>query len=139
MLALGGPVEIIVFRAGAALLKQKSTRPSYCNGSKATRPFKLHAQAPTRAAYAGGSCEVTNSAVELGSGEMLVEATVRLLREMTPKQSSSRNIKMNGTKARCIFRGALVQNGTEPLAKGRKMHKIVEYRKVEGNVACDVT
>ena len=48
-------------------------------------------------------------------------------------------VGMNGTKARCVFRGALVQNGTEPLAKGRKMHKIVEYRKVEGNVACDVT
>jgi hypothetical protein len=36
---------------------------------------------PTRAAYAGGSYEVTNSALQPGSGEMLVEAAVRLLRE----------------------------------------------------------
>jgi neutral ceramidase len=37
---------------------------------------------PTRAAYAGGSYEVTNSALEPGSGEMLVEAALRLLRDM---------------------------------------------------------
>lgn len=37
---------------------------------------------PTRAAYASGSYEVTNSAVEAGSGEMLVEAAIGLLREM---------------------------------------------------------
>lgn len=36
---------------------------------------------PTRAAYAGGSYEVTNSAVQPGSGEMLVEAALKLLRE----------------------------------------------------------
>ena len=36
---------------------------------------------PTRAAYAGGSYEVTNSALQPGSGEMLVEAALRLLRE----------------------------------------------------------
>lgn len=36
---------------------------------------------PTRAAYAGGSYEVTNSALEPGSGEALVEAALRLLRE----------------------------------------------------------
>lgn len=36
---------------------------------------------PTRAAYPGGGYEVTNSAVEPGSGEMLVEASLRLLRE----------------------------------------------------------
>jgi hypothetical protein len=35
---------------------------------------------PTRAAYAGGGYEVTNSAVEPGSGEALVEAALRLLR-----------------------------------------------------------
>lgn len=35
---------------------------------------------PTRAAYAAGSYEVTNSLVQPGSGEMLVEAAVRLLR-----------------------------------------------------------
>lgn len=35
---------------------------------------------PTRAAYAGGSYEVTNSAVQPGSGEMLVEAALQLLR-----------------------------------------------------------
>ncbi len=38
---------------------------------------------PHRAAYAGGSYEVTNSAVEPGSGEMLVEAAIGLLREAT--------------------------------------------------------
>ncbi|NLY02289.1 MAG: hypothetical protein GXY83_39895 [Rhodopirellula sp.] len=36
---------------------------------------------PTRAAYAGGSYEVTNSNVQPGSGEMLVEAALRMLRE----------------------------------------------------------
>ncbi len=36
---------------------------------------------PHRAAYAGGSYEVTNSAVQPGSGEMLVEAALTLLRE----------------------------------------------------------
>jgi neutral ceramidase len=36
---------------------------------------------PHRAAYAGGSYEVTNSALQPGSGEMLVEAALRLLRE----------------------------------------------------------
>ncbi len=35
---------------------------------------------PTRAAYAGGSYEVTNSAVAAGSGEMLVEESLKLLR-----------------------------------------------------------
>jgi neutral ceramidase len=37
---------------------------------------------PTRVAYAGGSYEVTNSALQPGSGEMLAEAAVRLLREI---------------------------------------------------------
>lgn len=36
---------------------------------------------PTRAAYAGGSYEVTNSLTQPGSGEMLVETALRLLRE----------------------------------------------------------
>jgi neutral ceramidase len=36
---------------------------------------------PNRAAHAGGSYEVTNSAVQPGSGEMLVEAALSLLRE----------------------------------------------------------
>ncbi len=36
---------------------------------------------PHRAAYAGGSYEVTNSALQPGSGEMLVEAALTLLRE----------------------------------------------------------
>jgi hypothetical protein len=36
---------------------------------------------PTRAAYAGGSYEVANSAVQPGSGEMLVESALALLRE----------------------------------------------------------
>jgi len=35
---------------------------------------------PTRAAYAGGGYEVTNSAVQPGSGELLVECALRLLR-----------------------------------------------------------
>jgi neutral ceramidase len=36
---------------------------------------------PTRAAYAGGSYEVTNSMVMPGSGEVLVETALRMLRE----------------------------------------------------------
>jgi neutral ceramidase len=35
---------------------------------------------PNRAAYAGGSYEVTNSALQPGGGEMLVEAALKLLR-----------------------------------------------------------
>jgi hypothetical protein len=37
---------------------------------------------PTRTAYAGGGYEVINSALKPGSGEMLAEAAVRLLREV---------------------------------------------------------
>jgi hypothetical protein len=36
---------------------------------------------PTRAAHAQGSYEVTNCATQPGSGEMLVEAAVRVLRD----------------------------------------------------------
>ncbi|MCA9160963.1 MAG: hypothetical protein KDA72_21680, partial [Planctomycetales bacterium] len=49
---------------------------------------------PHRAAYAGGSYEVTNSAVMPGSGEMLVESAVRLLR-----QAASENEKAKSTHA----------------------------------------
>jgi hypothetical protein len=45
---------------------------------------------PTRAAYAGGSYEVTNSALEPGSGEMLVEAAVRLLRDVAAENVHER-------------------------------------------------
>lgn len=41
---------------------------------------------PHRAAYAGGSYEVTNSALQPGSGEMLVEAALSLLREAATAQ-----------------------------------------------------
>lgn len=36
---------------------------------------------PTRAAYAGGSYEVTNSATQPGSGELLVESALKLLKD----------------------------------------------------------
>ncbi len=42
---------------------------------------------PHRAAYAGGSYEVTNSLLEPGSGEMLVEAALSLLREASAAMS----------------------------------------------------
>lgn len=42
---------------------------------------------PNRAAFAGGSYEVTNSATKPGSGEMLVEAAVSLLREAATSQN----------------------------------------------------
>jgi hypothetical protein len=45
---------------------------------------------PTRAAYAGGGYEVTNSALQPGSGEMLVEAAIRLLRDAATAGGSSR-------------------------------------------------
>ena len=45
---------------------------------------------PTRAAHAGGSYEVTNSTVEAGSGEMLVEAALKLLGEMAREEKSRR-------------------------------------------------
>ncbi|MFN0196423.1 MAG: neutral/alkaline non-lysosomal ceramidase N-terminal domain-containing protein [Planctomycetaceae bacterium] len=44
---------------------------------------------PTRAAYAGGSYEVTNSAVQPGSGEMLAETAIRLLREIAEEESAA--------------------------------------------------
>jgi hypothetical protein len=37
---------------------------------------------PTRAAFAGGGYEVANSALEPGSGEVLVEAALRLLKDV---------------------------------------------------------
>ncbi|MFM7842699.1 MAG: hypothetical protein ACKPEY_00510, partial [Planctomycetota bacterium] len=36
---------------------------------------------PTRAAFAGGGYEVTNAALQPGTGELLVETAVRLLSE----------------------------------------------------------
>ncbi len=45
---------------------------------------------PTRAAYAGGSYEVTNSALQPGSGEMLVEAALSLLREVASPTASEK-------------------------------------------------
>jgi hypothetical protein len=45
---------------------------------------------PTRAAYASGSYEVTNSALQPGSGEMLVEAAIRLLREVASANHPAR-------------------------------------------------
>lgn len=41
---------------------------------------------PHRAAYAGGSYEVTNSNLQPGSGEMLVESALRLLRESASEE-----------------------------------------------------
>jgi hypothetical protein len=43
---------------------------------------------PNRGAYAGGSYEVTNSAVQPGAGEMLVETALALLREAATEQQS---------------------------------------------------
>jgi hypothetical protein len=45
---------------------------------------------PTRAACAAGGYEVVNSSLMPGSGEMLVEAAVRLLREVAGEQMRSR-------------------------------------------------
>jgi hypothetical protein len=47
------------------------------------------AYVPTRVAYAAGSYEVTNSLVQPGSGEMLAEAAVRLLRDAAGAVRSS--------------------------------------------------
>lgn len=44
---------------------------------------------PNRAAYAGGSYEVTNSNLRPGSGEILVETALRLLREAATSPSTS--------------------------------------------------
>ncbi len=44
---------------------------------------------PHRAAYAGGSYEVTNSNLQPGSGELLVEASLKLLREAASERSSA--------------------------------------------------
>ena len=45
---------------------------------------------PTRAAVAGGSYEVTNSTVQPGSGELLVEAAIHLLRESASAVTTSK-------------------------------------------------
>lgn len=45
---------------------------------------------PTRVAYAAGSYEVTNSLVQPGSGEMLADAAVRLLRNAASAARSAR-------------------------------------------------
>ncbi|MBI5759585.1 MAG: neutral/alkaline non-lysosomal ceramidase N-terminal domain-containing protein [Planctomycetales bacterium] len=45
---------------------------------------------PHRAAYAGGSYEVTNSALQPGAGEMLVEAALSLLRESATASQADR-------------------------------------------------
>ena len=45
---------------------------------------------PTRGAYAGGGYEVTNSAVQPGSGEMLVESALSLLRTATSAATASK-------------------------------------------------
>ena len=45
---------------------------------------------PTRVAYVGGGYEAINSAVKPGSGEMLAEAAVRLLREIASEVSGPR-------------------------------------------------
>ena len=42
---------------------------------------------PHRAAYAGGSYEVTNSTVQPGSGEILVETALTLLRAAATESS----------------------------------------------------
>jgi hypothetical protein len=46
---------------------------------------------PTRAAYAGDGYEVTNSAVQPGSGEALVEAALRLLRTAASEASQQKS------------------------------------------------
>lgn len=43
---------------------------------------------PNRAAYAGGSYEVTNSALQAGSGELLVETALSLLKEAAARPAS---------------------------------------------------
>lgn len=45
---------------------------------------------PTRAAYAGGSYEVTNSTTLPGSGEMLVEAALTMLREAAAEDAAAK-------------------------------------------------
>ena len=50
---------------------------------------------PTRAAYAGGSYEVTNSALQPGGGEILVETALSLLREAATSQLKSVGSKPN--------------------------------------------
>src|SRR5437867_3202466 len=75
-----------------------------------TRPFTSHVQAPTRAAYAGGSYAVTNSAVEAVSGEMLVEAAIWLLREMAREQVSAGRGEQDPNSSYCSL---TVANGLD--------------------------
>ena len=82
-LALGGDVGIVCLPGeifvdlGLAIKRASPFRTTLvielCN-------CKETIYVPTRAACAGGSYEVTNSALEPGSGEMLVEAAIHLLR-----------------------------------------------------------
>ncbi|HQZ68771.1 MAG TPA: neutral/alkaline non-lysosomal ceramidase N-terminal domain-containing protein [Planctomycetaceae bacterium] len=47
---------------------------------------------PTRAAYAGGSYEVTNSTTMPGSGEMIVQAALELLREAATEVNADKTL-----------------------------------------------
>jgi hypothetical protein len=53
---------------------------------------------PTRVAYAGGGYEVVNSALQPGSGEMLAEAAVRLLRDIAGEAEKTEGDAVPGRK-----------------------------------------
>ena len=64
---------------------------------------------PHRAAYAGGSYEVTNSTVMPGSGEMLVESAVRLLRQAA---TENEKVKSAQPKAKDVSQRRSSQPGS---------------------------
>ncbi len=84
VMALGSDVAIVclpgeVFVELGLAIKQGSPFPTTLVIELSNHKETIYV--PNRAAYAGGSYEVTNSALQSGSGEILVETSLSLLRE----------------------------------------------------------
>jgi neutral ceramidase len=84
VIAVGGEVAIVclpgeVFVDLGLAIKQASPFQTTLVVELANQVETIYI--PHRGAYAGGSYEVTNSTLEPGSGEVLVESAIRLLRE----------------------------------------------------------
>ena len=91
------PLEVQVFRLGpeaAIVTLPGEIFVEHGLAIKKASPFKTTlvvelandncAYVPTREAYAQGTYEVINSRLQPGGGEMLVDAAIRMLKELAP-------------------------------------------------------
>lgn len=97
---------------------------------------------PHRAAYAGGSYEVTNSTVMPGSGEMLVESAVRLLRQAASEnekvksaQPDSQDVSKSRTTHPRSTANTLVATTPQPPAEASPTRAQADETAVHGNAA----